>query len=145
MNRRSRSTLFLMEQLIVVATFAICAAACVKILAASYFMANESRDTSNAIHAAESGAECYKAVSGDIGKTAELLGGSTASIGGAPAAVVYYDKDWAKCGEAAAEYVLQLVSVSDGAGSALRSGSLQVATVDGEEILSFMIAARGEG
>jgi len=45
MVRRSRSTLFLMEQLIVIAVFAICAAACVKILTTSYFMAKQTRDT----------------------------------------------------------------------------------------------------
>ena len=143
---RSRSTLFLMEQLIVIATFAVCAAACIKILAASYFMATETRDTSNAIHAAESSAECYKAVSGDIGKTAQIMGGITVNIDGAAAAIVYYDKDWRVCGEQDAVYVLQIVDGSlAGAPTGLASGSLSVVKkLDGGEILAFPVAARGD-
>ena len=143
MNRRSRSTLFLMEQLIVVATFAICAAACVKILTASYFMATGARDIGNAVRAAETGAECFKAVSGDIAKTAEILGGSSVSIGGSTAAVVYYDTDWRTCGESEAQYILRLVSGGAAGGPvAPQQGELSVGTMDGEEILAFAIAAR---
>ena len=99
MNTRSRATLFLIEQLIVIAVFAICAAACVKILTSAYFTANESRDTSNAILIAENGAEVFKAVSGDLGRTAEILGGVPANVDGSDAAVVYYDNHWRNCGE----------------------------------------------
>ena len=133
-----------MEQLIVVATFAICAAACVKILTASYFMAIETRDISNAIRTAESSAECYKAVSGDIGKTAEILGGSAVNVDGLPAAVIYYDKDWQACGENDAAYMLRLVSGDAASGSsALRTGELSVEKLTGEEILAFTLAAKG--
>ena len=132
-----------MEQLIVVATFALCAAACIKILTASYFMATETRDTNNAIRAAESIAECYKAVSGDVGKMAEIISGATAT---ASDAVVYYDKDWHVCGEKDAAYVLSIVSVSQtGAPADLKVGRLTVEKSTGEEILAFSIAARGGG
>ena len=144
MNQRSRSTLFLMEQLIVVAIFAICAAACVRILTASYFMATETREMSNAIRTAESSAECYKAVSGDIGKAAQVLGGSSVSIDGSAAAVVYYNKDWRVCGEGEAHYVLRLVSGGDAAGAAkLLPGELSIEKLTGEEIIAFSVAARG--
>ena len=140
---RSRSTLFLMEQLIVIATFAVCAAACIKILAASYFMATETRDMSNAIRAAENSAECYKAVSGDVGKTALIMGGIPANVDGSDAAVVYYDKDWRVCGEQGAVYVLRLVDKSPATGlAALASGDLSVEKLTGEEIIAFSVAAR---
>ena len=132
-----------MEQLIVVATFAICAAACVKILAASYFMATSARDKSNAIRAAETGAECFKAVFGDIAKTAEILGGSSVNINGASEAVVYYDKDWRVCDEKDAVYIMRLLSGNAVADPAQPlSGELLVGMMEGEEILSFPIAAR---
>ena len=135
-----------MEQLIVVATFAVCAAACVKILTASYFMATDARDTGFAIRAAESSAECYKALSGDIGKTAEIIGGSSVSIDGASAVVVYYDEDWRVCGENNAEYILRLVNGKTTAGGSapLLSADLSVSRLDGEEILAFAVAARGD-
>ena len=141
MNRRSGSTLFLMEQLIVVAIFAICAAACVKILTESYFMATDSRNMSNAIQAAESCAECYKAAAGDIGKVAELLGGKTES---AAAATVYYDKDWLVCGEGHAVYKMRLTSGPPEEGLvSLYSGELSVEKLTGEVLLTFNVTARG--
>ena len=144
MKRRSKSTLFLMEQLIVVAVFAICAAACVRILTASYFMATEARDVSNAIRAAESGAECYKAISGDVAKVAEIMGGSTASLDGASAAIVYYDEEWRVCGEDYAAFKLCLVGGNPEAGSgAALPGELSVEKLSGEVIIAFAIAARG--
>ena len=146
MNQRSRSTLFLMEQLIVVATFALCAAACIKILTASYFMAIETRNTNNAIRAAESSAECYKAVSGDIGKTAEMMGGAKETVGASGAAVVYYDKDWNACAEKDAAFLLRIVDGSPaGRTSGLAVGSLSVEKITGEEILAFSLAAGAGG
>jgi hypothetical protein len=142
--KRSRSTLFLMEQLIVVAVFAVCAAACVKILTASYFMANETRDKSNAIKVAESGAECYKATSGDIAATAELIGGTVSGSGGYPEAVLYYNEDWVVCGEGDAAYLFRLISYGrqQTGASALSTGQLSVEKLTGEVIVSFPVASR---
>jgi len=142
MSRRSGSTLFLMEQLIVVAIFAICAAACVRLLTESFFMATESRDLSNAIHAAESGAECYKAAAGDISKTAVIMGATLE--GGADAAVVYYNKDWLKCAEGEAAYKMRLTRGAPSAGaSRLQLGDLSVEKLTGEVIIALTVSARG--
>ena len=144
MNYRSKSTLFLMEQLIVVAIFAICAAACVRILTESYFMATETRQMNNAIRAAENGAECFKAVLGDVTRTAEILGGRYESIDGAGAAVVYYDRDWRTCAESDAHYILRLVGgIAESGPLALQPGELSIEKLTGEEILAFSVAARG--
>jgi hypothetical protein len=140
MNKRSRSTLFLMEQLIVVAVFAVCAAACVKILTASFFMAEETRDINNAIKVAESSAESYKAAAGDIGTTARLMGGDAVSIGGADAVIMYYDEDWRACGEENAAYMLRLIN-GDSAPAQLAQGELSVEKLTGEVILAFPVAA----
>ena len=141
MNKRSKSTLFLMEQLIVVAVFAICAAACVRILVASYMMATDSRDMRNAIHVAESGAECYKAVAGDLEKTAGIMGGSVSDNNGNYQATMFYDKSWQPSDESAAAYALRLVS-SAGASEPLSSTDLSVEKKTGEIILAFTVIAR---
>ena len=148
MSRRSRSTLFLMEQLIVIAVFAICAAACVSILTASYLMARDTRDMSNAVLAAESAAESYKAFSGDLGKTAELLEGLIVSYSGEDAGlVVYYDNHWRPTHIATdAEYILRLTGEPPQVGaSVLRLGELSVERITGEEILSFPVAVNAGG
>ena len=139
MSRRSGTTLFLMEQLIVVAIFAICAAACVRILTESYFMATDSRDLSNAIRVAESSAECYKAVAGDVEKAAKILGGTTTGA----SAVVYYNGEWSVCGESEAKYKMNLSGVPPATGSVqVLSGEVSVEKLTGEVILAFKVSAR---
>ena len=143
MNNRSRSTLFLIEQLIVVAVFAICASACIRIFTDAYFNANNSKDISSALLIAESGAESFKATSGDLGKVAQMLGGVTDNVNGSSAAVVYYDKQWRPCGESAAIYKLCLVSGGpDGRFAFLKSGELSVEKLTGEELIAFTVMAR---
>jgi len=130
-----------MEQLIVVAVFAISAAACVRILAAAYITATDSRDMRNAIHVAESGAECYKAVAGDLEKTARIMGGSISDDNSNHQATVYYDKSWQPSAESNAAYALRLVSAADENGP-LSSTDLSVEKQNGEIILSFTVIAR---
>ena len=139
---RSRSTLFLIEQLIVIAVFAVCAAACVRILADSYITASDSRDLSNALLAAESGAESFKATGGDVTLVASLMGGRTDNIRGQNAAIVYYDKQWNICPEDSAQYKLSLICNDPAERPALLEGELSVEKITGEELLSFTVVAR---
>ena len=141
MNNRSRSTLFLIEQLIVIAVFAICAVACVSILATAYFYAGDSNAAGHALIAAESGAEIFKATGGDFGAVADMLGGVADSSG---SVVVYYDKSWQVCGIADARYFLNFMGVAPDAspGSNLITGKLVVAKITGEELIAFPVATR---
>ena len=145
---RSRSTLFLIEQLIVIAVFALCAAACVRILADAYITANESRDLSNALLVAESGAESFKAAGGDIGLVARLLGGTIGAAGSSNAVTVFYDKQWNACTEESAQYILSLTCDDPQAQSSLLEGELLVAKkTTGDfivEIISLTVVARSK-
>ncbi|MCL2425906.1 MAG: hypothetical protein FWD05_06170 [Oscillospiraceae bacterium] len=99
MNQRSKSTLFLIEQLIVVAVFAICATACISIMVAAYFNANESRSISDALLKAESAAEVFKATAGNPNAVADILGGVSNDAYAFPTSdyalvTVYYDSTW---------------------------------------------------
>ena len=141
MNQRSKATLFLIEQLIVVAVFAICAAACVKILSYAYLSARDSKDISNAIMAAESSVECFKAVAGDIEKAAGILGGGAGKVNGAGEAVVYYDKQWQVCGKDNASYSVHLANGnSEHSSPSLVSGEINVKKITGESLVTFNTA-----
>ena len=118
MAGRSKSTLFLMEQLVVIAVFAICAAVCVYILAVSYLMTVDAVDTRNALLVAESAAEMYKAFDGDVARIAELkLDDHYPPIVG-NSFVIHYCADWLPTvngiadmmptGNALVEFVLQI-------------------------------------
>jgi len=140
MNSRSRSTLFLIEQLIVIAVFAICATACARILTIAHFTARDSRALSNAIIVAENGAESFKAAAGDVGRVAELLGGTSGTINGVPTTIVFFDDNWQVSGETDAHFLLRLVGSRPGT-SPLKTGELSIEMLTGEEIFAFSVAA----
>ena len=131
----SKSTLFLMEQIIVITVFALCAAICIRILVESYLMTTNAVDTKNALLAAESAAESHKAFSGDIERIAAVLGGSAED----GRLYVYFDSSWQPGSDIDASFVLRLtrtesaVIVSDIAVSRIACGS---------ELISLTVAAR---
>jgi len=146
MTQRSKSTLFLIEQLIVIAVFAICAAACISILTAAYFFTKDSAAASNAVIKAENAAEIFKATDGDFSAVADVMGGTAVSSEGAGAVViVYYDSLWQSGGEWGASYVLTLIIGTPHQvqpGYSVVSGDLLVGRVTGEELVSMPVAAR---
>ena len=143
MNTRSRSTLFLIEQLIVIAVFAMCAAACARILTAAYFNAIDSRDINNAILYAENGAESFKTTSGDLGTVAEIMGGFFTSSNTGGNVTVFFDNRWQVSSEVDARYILLLESRNaDAALPNLVTGDLSVERSNGDKLISFPVAAR---
>jgi hypothetical protein len=144
MNKRSRSTLFLIEQLIVIAVFAICSTACVKILTSAYVAARESKDVTNAISVAESGAECFKAVNGDVNKASEMLGGFTGITDNINEAVIYYDKQWQVCKRNDAAYIFYLIKGKpETQSTSLIMGEIYVGKITGECLMNLQVAAGG--
>ena len=143
MAQRSKSTLFLIEQLIVIAVFAICAAACISIFTAAYFYTNDSVAAGNAVLKAESAAEIFKATGGDHVAVAEILSGSAGVSG--DAVTVFFNSDWQVCGRYEASYLLSLsVDSNDKVhpGFSLISGTLTVEKITGEQLVSFPLTAR---
>ena len=139
MRQRSKSTLFLIEQLIVIAVFALCATACVRIQSTAYFYQRDSKDISNALLVAQSGAESLKAVSGNFAMVAEILGGVAEGASGT-SVVVYYDSKWHVCGPSDASYVLRIVgSGAEPASAPLLTGELSVEKTTGEGLVSFTV------
>ena len=89
----TRSGLFAIELLIAVGVFSLCAAICVGLFVRSEVMSQDSADLNRAVTEARSAAECFKAVGGDLEKTAELTGGQ---IIGDTTLFISYDQSWHK-------------------------------------------------
>ena len=145
MTHRSKSTLFLIEQIIVIAVFAICAAACVRILTAAYFTANDTQATSNAVLKAESAAETFKATNGDIDAIASILGGTSGTAADGVAGVaVYYDSSWQVTTEGNASYHLGLAIYppENPSDTHLLNGEVWVVKITGEGLVSFPVSTR---
>jgi len=153
MAHRSKSTLFLIEQLIVVAVFALCAVACVSIMVAAYLNANDSHSLSHALLKAESGAEVFKATGGDAYAIADMLGGDVDFVwdSGSDYTVVtvHYDSQWqvnespGKNGTDSS-YVLTIIFDTPEQTASefnLVTGQLYI-TKDGGELVRIPLAAR---
>jgi len=149
MTHRSKSTLFLIEQLIVIAVFAICAVACVSILTAAYLDANESRDISQALLKAESGAEVFKSTGGDLMSAAEILGGTGTGgfrTTGASEISIFYNKDWQLCESGDAVFLLSItvnnseMSSTSDVDLMIINGTLTAKRVTGEKLVSFPVS-----
>lgn len=72
-GHNSRSGLFLMEMIIVILFFSICAAICVSAFAKARVTADSSKSLNDAVIQTSNTAEAYKAAGGDLQKTAELI------------------------------------------------------------------------
>jgi len=149
---RSKSTLFLIEQLIVVAVFAICAVACIRIISTAYLYSRDSRDVGFAIIAAENVTESFKAVSGELEHVAYIIGGSVAEIDGMSTVTIYYDKNWQVTDAANALYVLHLNETGitnyfshDRVTHTLIEGNISARRITGDELISFNVAAISTG
>ncbi len=72
-RHNSKSGLFLMEMIIVILFFSICAAICVNVFAKARVTSDSSRELNNAAIRSSNIAEVYKAADGDLQQTAALL------------------------------------------------------------------------
>ena len=78
-RQNSRSGLFLMEMIIVILFFSICAAICVNVFAKARVTADGARALNSAASRAANVAETYKAADGDIERAAQLLQSASGS------------------------------------------------------------------
>jgi type II secretory pathway pseudopilin PulG len=146
----SRSALFLIEQLVVILIFAICAAICVSIFAESYLMGRKTLEINNAIRVAANGAESFKATGGDVNRAAQILGAVNSQVDYGGDLVVYYDDEWNTSSKEQASYVLQIKEYYhifrpyDGAYSLLLGDAVVSRLENGEEIFSLMVTARND-
>ena len=146
----TRSGLFAIELLIAVEVFSLCAAICVGLFVRSEVMSQDSAGLNRAVAEARSAAECFKAVGGDLEKTAELTGGSLED----GKLRLYYDQDWQKVGGCGTGvemlFLLELIPETGADFAAARleisgpvaAGDLTAdALPEGKRVLSWNIAA----
>lgn len=92
-RKASKSTLLLMELVMVILVFALCAAVCLGLFGASQKMTEDSDNLNHAVTVSRTAANCYKAANGDLQQLVHLMG-SPADFTEQAQLVVYYDKHW---------------------------------------------------
>lgn len=138
MKSRSSSSLFLIELIIALLFFSVCAAICVNIFAKSALMAKNARESENAVLLAENAAAAYKSAGGDMDKTAALLGGSCDS-GSVSAS---YDEN---CSAAEDDSVYFLTIIPDDDSPYYTGACITVCANSGGELFSMNVGAMGGG
>lgn len=73
---KNRTSLVLMEQLVMVLVFALAAALCLTVFVEADQISRETMHRDEAVLLAQNGAEVLKSCSGDVEKAAAILGGS---------------------------------------------------------------------
>jgi len=141
---QSRSTLFLMEQLVVIFIFAICSVVCISIYVESYLIGKSSLEVNNAIRVAGNAAESYISAGGDIYYVAQFLGGINDQTDYKGNLVVYYNDQWESSGKEQASYILRITKTDNPAPS-LIIAEVTVSRADGENLFDMTIAAREDG
>ena len=134
-RRASKSTLLLMELVMVIFIFALCAAVCLGLFGTSQKMTNDSDSLNHAVAVSRTAANCYKAANGDLQQLAALMD--------VPADLheqqmrVYYDKRWQPASQAAEDgFYLLIVSDTD---TALRTAEMAVCHTDGTMIYQLEV------
>ena len=135
MQENTRSSLFLMEQVIAITVFALFAAVCTAIMINAFFKANDARDLNYALIAAKNGAEAYR-IYGSPEEAASSLGGRAHSPGSAD---IYYDRNWRVCGEQDAVFVLRFNTADDAARPP--ASELTVERMAGGEIIALTVTS----
>lgn len=138
-HNSSKSSLFLMELIIVILFFSICAAICIQVFASAKQLADNSYQLHCAVLAAQSGAETYKATAGDLSAITEVLNGEQHGTG---TAAVYYDESWQRLSPEDNEQAAYIMSITAEEQEAL----VQVSRLsDGDELYQIPVMAHGGG
>lgn len=74
---KNRTTLVLMEQLLMILVFALAAALCLRLFVGADQISQTTQRTDRAVVLAQNGAETAKATKGDLSAMAQTLGGKT--------------------------------------------------------------------
>lgn len=138
LKSRSKSSLFLMELIIVLMFFSLCAATCMQIFANAKVKTDYSRDLTNAAFTAESIAEVYKACDGDLETVVSKCGGKAVSDG---VISFYYDKDWSLTEQDEAVYV---VTVTETETEDIEKAFIEIDNAEGENIFEIVSTVLGE-
>lgn len=110
---KSKSSLFLMEFIITLLLFSICAAICMKLFAATDSLSKKTKELNNAVACAQGFAEVMRGTDGTIDSIVEHY--PNAIRGGSGFFQVFYDSDFNECSYDKAAYVGDVTLTPNGA------------------------------
>ena len=143
MNTNSKTSLFLMELIIVILFFSISAVVCVQLFVNAYSTNESTRKTAQGTVIVQNLSEQFLGCSGDLDAVRALYDSASVRNGDSDAAFsVGYDDAWNEVGADASPAFVASLSVSDSAGnpcpgiSSAQPGDMMIATVEVYETAS---------
>ena len=135
MATKSKTSLFLIELILMVLFFSLSAAICMRVFADAQVTSRNSKNLSNAALKVQSAAECYKATGGDFAEISELLGAKEED----GKIILSYASDWSVTAQPNPEFLLVMEDMGDRA-------SIEVSRLpDGKTIFSVVAKAVNYG
>jgi len=138
MEQKNKSTLALMEQVIMILVFAFTAAFCVQAFVKAELLSRNLEKRDRAVNMCQTVAETVKALHGDMEEAALSLGALAREDG----LVLFFDDNWENTAKEEASYVLQLIYREENV--YLAAGEVSVFSKTGEEIFSLPVKWQGE-
>ena len=133
MEQKNKSTLALMEQVIMILVFAFTAAFCVQAFVKAELLSRQLEERDRAVNVCQTAAETVKALHGNMEKAAEQLDGCVQDN----ALTLFFDENWERTIEEKASYLLRLYHKEESI--YLATGEVTVSKKDGEEIFSLPV------
>ncbi|MCI8549255.1 MAG: hypothetical protein HFI68_01465 [Lachnospiraceae bacterium] len=92
-QREHRSSLFLLELILVIFFFSLASAVCIQLFVKAHLTEKETKELNRAVPLAESGAEAFHSVSGNLEELVDLFPEGRMSVDG-NSFQIFYDADW---------------------------------------------------
>ena len=135
---KNKATLVLIEQIVMLLVFALAAAICMRVFAASNEMSRAYEATDRAVLAAQNAAELIKAdgIKGFADRTGAVQSEETVWVIG-------YDRAWNRKAAASADFVAEVAYTEEEAGFLFRA-EIVIRTKDGTELFRLPVAGQTE-
>ena len=132
---KSKATVAMMEQLVMVLVLALAAALCLQVFVLADHISRTCEAQDHAVLAAQSAAETVKGVAGDCAQAAEHFGGNWDG----QAWIISYDASWQQSSEADAAYHVLVVPAESGQ-DLLGAANITVESMDGDALFQLSVA-----
>lgn len=129
---KSKAPLALMEQMVMIAVFALAAALCLQVFVLSHTLSVDGANRDRAVTAVQNMAEALKLCRGDYEAAAQLLGGETAEEG----LCIRYDEKWQQTSRGQEAFSVQACALEQN--SAALGGARIAALAADQEVLFEM-------
>lgn len=137
-STRRSGALMLVELLLALMFFAVCAAICLRLFVTARQMGEQSVAMDNAVIQAQNAAEAWKSSGGDITKTLALLGGEYDPMRSVAFEVIAFDEHWEITDSEDYAYYMLLIPMAN-------ELSVTIQDHDGTEIFSISTAVPVKG